>query len=216
MDLQKIICIYSIGPKIVTVAKEQFIAVPYSIAGNKDLNDGDKLTLSLIYSLYNNTQNVYISNNRLGSILGISRTAASERITKLENMGYIKCVRFKNKSNQKRYIVPIDMVGKANEVVGEPNRVVAKPNRVVGVPTTSSRHTDHQVVGEAGSIIYTLLDYKLEYILDYNIKLEELDSVDMEKLTPEQRGNFFQLKNYLIKTEKENEQTRNNRMEMEG
>lgn len=121
--------------------------VPYTILKNKELKDSDKITLSLIYSFHNNDKEIYISNNRLGDMLSISRTAASERITKLETLGYIKCNRVMINGKEKRTIVPLRMVGTPNGLVGTPNRI--------------SRSTDQSLVGEVGSIIYPLLNNKL-------------------------------------------------------
>jgi len=181
------------------MGKEQFLMVPYTILNNKELSDGDKFTLSLIYSFYNNDKNVYISNARLGERLGISRTAASERITKLEEMGYIKCNRTFVNGKQRRTIIPIRMVA-------TPTLLVGTPNILVGQPNSTSRSTDQLLVGEVGSIIYpSLLDNKLNNLLNTNITLEELDSININELTNEQRGTYFQLKNYLTKQLKENE-----------
>lgn len=181
------------------MAKEQFLSVPYTILNNKELSDGDKLTLSLIYSFYNNDKDMFMSNNKLGLRLGISRTAASERITKLEQLGYVKCERNFVNGKQQRTITPIRMVAIPTLIVGEPNTIVGTPNSI-------SRSTDPLLVGEVGSIIYPLLlDKSLDELLHTDITLEELECIDMNILTPDQRGTYFQLKNYKIKQLKENE-----------
>lgn len=191
------------------MAKEQFLSVPYTILNNKELSDGDKFTLSLIYSFYNNDKEIYISNNRLGERLGISRTAASERITKLEQLGYIKCDRTFVNGKQRRTITPLRMVA-------IPTLIVGQPNTIVGTPNSISRPTEQGLVGEVGSIIYpSLLDKPLDKLLHTGITLEQLELIDEKELTNEQRGNFFQYKNYLIKQLKENGKT-NDRMEMAG
>ena len=175
------------------MAKEQFLAVPYTILNNKELSDGLKFTLSLIYSFYNNDKQIFISNKTLGVRLGISRTAASERITKLEQLGYIKCERTTINNKQRRTIIPIKMVA-------EPNRLVATPNRVVGEPNTISRSTEQGLVGEPGSIIYpSLLDNELHTLLHTHITLEQLESINEKELTPDQRGKYYQLKTHLKK-----------------
>lgn len=143
--------------------EEQFTMLPYQLMRNKELKDGDKITLAIIYSFYNNDKVCYISNNMLGDMLGISRTAASERITKLETLGYIQCERTMVNGKERRTIVPLRMVS----LVGEPNPLVGKPTR-------TSRSTDPSLVGEVGSIILpSLLDKRLDKEL-YKEKLSKV------------------------------------------
>lgn len=108
--------------------EDKFLIVPYPILQNKELKDGDKMTLSLIYSFHNNNKEVYISNSKLGKMLGVSRTTASERITKLEKLGYILCKRVMVNGKERRTIVPLRMVP-------FPNQLVGVPNLLVGIPT---------------------------------------------------------------------------------
>jgi len=181
------------------MSKDNFLRVPYIILNNKELSDGEKLTLALIYSFHNNNMEVYMSNNTFAERLGVSRTTASERITKLEKLGYIKCERDFINRKQHRKIVPLKMVG-------EPNRLVDKPTRLVGKPNRVSRNTEQGLVGKPGSIIYpSLLDNKLDTLLDTHIRLEDLECINEKELTPDQRGNYYQLKTYLKKQLKENE-----------
>ena len=175
------------------MAKEQFLSVPYTILNNKELSDGDKFTLSLIYSFYNNDKEIFISNKTLGGRLGISRTAASERVTKLEALGYIKCDRTYVNGKQRRTIIPLRMVAIPNIIVGTPTLIVAEPNSI-------GRSTEQGLVGEVGSIIYPLLlDKSLDELLHTDITLEELECIDEKVLTPEQRGKYYQLKTHLKK-----------------
>lgn len=157
-----------------TKKEEQFLKVPYTILRNKELKDSDKTTLSLIYSFFNNEKEMYMSNNKLGYMLGISRTSASERITKLETLGYIRCDRVMVNGKEKRTIVPLKMVGTPNELVGTPNELVGTPNLLVGTPNGISRSTDTSLVGEPGSIIYPLLLDKVLNKLKENIPDKEL------------------------------------------
>lgn len=181
------------------MSKENFLSVPYTILNNKELSDGDKLTLSLIYSFHKSKKEMYMSNTTLGIRLGISRTAASERVTKLERLGYIKCERTFLNNKQRRIIVPLRMVA-------EPNKVVGTPNSIVGQPNSISRETDQGLVGEVGSIIYpSLLDKSLDKLLDTHITLEELEGIDVNNLTPDQRGKYYQLKTHITKKLKQNE-----------
>lgn len=186
------------------MSKEQFLSVPYSILKNKELSDGEKLLLSLIYSYHNSKKEFFMSNSVIGERVGCSRTAASKRITQLEEMGYIKCeYTYKNNSKEvdKRFIVPIQVVPKSNRVV--PKVSVGSDNTPQG-----SSQSCAKVVPKPGSIILPLLlDNTLDKLLDTNITLEQLELINEKELTPDQRGNYFQLKNYIIKQLKENEQT---------
>lgn len=148
-----------------TKKEEQFLMVPYTILQNKELKDSDKMTLALIYSFHNNNKEMYMSNNKLGYMLGVSRTTASERVTKLETLGYIKCERTMVNGKEKRTIVPLRMVSIPNEVVGTPNVLVGTPNLIVGEPNGISRSTDTSLVGEVGSIKYPLLNNELNETL---------------------------------------------------
>jgi DNA-binding Lrp family transcriptional regulator len=143
--------------KNMSTNQEQFLMVPFTILQNKELKDSDKMTLALIYSFHNNKKEIYISNNKLGYMLGVSRTTASERITKLESLGYIKCERVMINGKERRTIVPLKMVGEPKPLVGTPNLLVGKPNSI-------SRYSDTSLVGEVGSIIYPLLNNELNKI----------------------------------------------------
>ena len=170
--------------------------IPYSVLESKVLNDGEKITLMLIYSYHNNEKQFYMSNAVIGERIGCSRTAVSKRITKLEKMGYIKCdYTYKNNSKEvdKRFIIPVQVVPKFNRVV---------PKVSIGVETTPQGSSSGfiEVVPEVGSIILpSLLDKTLNKILEYNITLEEIENINEKELTPDQRGMYFQLKNYLNK-----------------
>lgn len=155
--------------------QEQFLMVPYTILQNKELKDSDKMTLALIYSFHNNNKEVYISNNKLGYMLGVSRTTASERVTKLESLGYIKCERIMVNGKERRTIVPLKMVGEPKQLVGTPNMLVGTPNLLVGEPNDISRSTEPSLVGEVGSIKYPLLNNKLNN-LPHNSPHKELDN----------------------------------------
>jgi DNA-binding Lrp family transcriptional regulator len=158
-----------------TKKEEQFLMVPYTILQNKELKDGDKMTLSLIYSFHNNNKEMYMSNNKLGYMLGVSRTTASERVTKLETLGYIKCERVMVNGKERRTIVPLRMVSIPNELVGTPNVLVGSPNPLVGEPNSISRYSDTSLVGGVGSIIYPLLDNELNNEL-HTLPHKELDN----------------------------------------
>ena len=160
---------------------EQFLMVPYTILQNKELKDSDKMTLALIYSFHTNKKEMYMSNNRLGYMLGVSRTTASERITKLETLGYIKCQRVMVNGKERRTIVPLRMVGKPNMLVGTPNPLVGTPNDV-------SRYSDTSLVGGVGSIIYPLLNNELN-----KLQHKELYNKSFDELTPDERCELLKI-----------------------
>jgi DNA-binding Lrp family transcriptional regulator len=85
---------------------QQFLMVPYSILLDDNINDGDKLTLSLILSYSKMDKGCIISNRKLGKILNISPTAASERITKLKKLGYVNCINVTINNYTKRKVIP--------------------------------------------------------------------------------------------------------------
>ena len=154
--------------------EEQFLMVPYTILQNKELKDSDKMTLALIYSFHNNNKEIYISNTKLGYMLGVSRTTASERITKLETLGYIKCKRVMVNGKERRTIVPLKMVG-------EPKPLVGTPTPLVGTPNSTSRYSDQSLVGGVGSIIYPLLDKELDKVLDKELNNEFEKEISIEE-----------------------------------
>lgn len=184
------------------MAKEQYLKIPYSILESKLLNDGEKITLMLIHSYHNSKLQFYMSNTVLGERVGCSRTAASKRITKLEKLGYIECsYTYKNNSKEvdKRFIKPLQVVPKFNTVV---------PKVSLGSETIPQGSASGfvEVVPKVGSIILSsLLDKPLDKLLDKGITLEQLELIDEKQLTPDQRGNYFMLKNYITKQLKENE-----------
>lgn len=170
---------------------EQFLMVPHTILQNKELKDSDKMTLALIYSFRNNNKEVYISNNKLGFMLGVSRTTASERITKLETLGYIKCERVMVNGKERRTIVPLKMVG-------SPNRLVGTPNPLVGTPNGISRYSDTSLVGGVGSIIYPILDNELNKISDNELNKEKtiksfeyISTFKFDLLSEEERNQYL-------------------------
>jgi len=164
---------------------EQFLMVSYTILQNKELKDSDKMTLALIYSFHNNNKEIYISNNKLGYMLGVSRTTASERITKLETLGYIKCERIMINGKERRTIVPLRMVGSPNRLVGTPNPLVGKPNDV-------SRYSDTSLVGGVGSIIYPLLNNKLNKLQHKELD-KEIPNKPFDELTPDERCELLKI-----------------------
>jgi DNA-binding Lrp family transcriptional regulator len=181
---------------------EQFLMVPYTILQNKELKDSDKMTLALIYSFHNNNKEVYISNNKLGYMLGVSRTTASERVTKLETLGYIKCERVMVNGKERRTIVPLKMVG-------EPKPLVGTPNLLVGTPNSTSRYSDTSLVGGVGSIIYPILNKELNKLphnelnneISVEEQLQEVNYLISENNFPtnESRGKAFMLREKLLK-----------------
>ena len=139
--------------------EKQFLKIPYDILENKELNAGQKITLALVYSFYNNKKEMYMSYTKIALRTGVSRTTAVDRINSLRDMGYIET---KDIDNRKRIIIPLRMVEISTKVVDVPTKVVDIPTKVVDIPTSDSRHTDQEVVDVVGAIIYPILDKSLE------------------------------------------------------
>ena len=104
--------------------KEQFLMVPYSILLDDNLNDGDKITLSLILSYSKMDKGCIISNGMLGRILNISPTAASERITKLKKLGYILVKQVTINNYTRRKVIPNIPFGLDEDLLKDKLKVV--------------------------------------------------------------------------------------------
>jgi len=134
--------------------KEQFLMVSYSLLNIKDLKDGDKLLLALIQSLDKAKNGCLISNSYLGKLFNISRTAASERITKLKGLGYIETSSYTFNNKTFRKIIP---TFKEKESV--------KLNEVVGEVKGDSRSSLNPPSSEVGTIILDSLNQSLDKTL---------------------------------------------------
>jgi DNA-binding Lrp family transcriptional regulator len=136
------------------MVKEQFLMVPYSLLSIKDLKDGDKLLLSLIQSLNKTNNGCLISNKYLGKLFNISRTAASERVSKLKSLGYIETSSYTFNNKTFRKIIPtFKEMESVNlmEVVGEVER--------------DSRLSLNPHITKLGTIISDTLDKSLDKTL---------------------------------------------------
>ena len=96
-----------------TKKEEQFTMIPHSLMSNKDLTDQDKLTLSVILSFIKNGKEVFIGNDTLGNMLGITKNAASIRVLRLEKIGCVS-LRYTYKEGKKevdkRYITLLSSI----------------------------------------------------------------------------------------------------------
>lgn len=63
--------------------------IPIEILEDEKLDNTDKLLLSEIYSFVENNKNCFASNAHFGKLLGLTKGAASKRITKLSKLNYI-------------------------------------------------------------------------------------------------------------------------------
>ena len=97
--------------------ENQFLKVPYPVLELKDLNGDDKLMLCLIIS-YHMKNGCTASNQYFADKFGYSKTSASERITKLKNLGYIQTSSHTHNNKTYRKIIPIDWSDKLKGVVG--------------------------------------------------------------------------------------------------
>lgn len=66
-----------------------FLQIPNSILENTELDGDNKILLSKIIELHKRAGSCFASNNTFGNLIGMSRTSASKRITKLRDLGYI-------------------------------------------------------------------------------------------------------------------------------
>lgn len=67
------------------------IWIPIELMNDKKLDWSNKVLLSEIYSLVKLENGCIASNNHFADLLGINKSAASKRISQLENLGYVTC-----------------------------------------------------------------------------------------------------------------------------
>lgn len=97
--------------------EDKFLKVSDAILELKDLNGDDKLMLCQIIA-YHVNNGCIASNQYFADRLGYSKTAASERITKLKKLGYIQTNSHTYNNKTYRKIIPIDWTKRKKEVVG--------------------------------------------------------------------------------------------------
>ena len=68
--------------------KEQFLMVPHTILGLKNLDGDNKLLLAKIISLHQLKDGCIMSNGYIGKMLGLNKSSASRRIGKLIKLNY--------------------------------------------------------------------------------------------------------------------------------
>ncbi len=74
------------------------IWIPIDLINDKKLDWANKALLSEIYSLANLENGCIASNQHFAQLLGVNKSAASKRVTKLEKLGYITCAnQYKNR-----------------------------------------------------------------------------------------------------------------------
>lgn len=66
-----------------------YLQIPNYILENVELDGDNKILLSKIIELHKRGGSCFASNNTFGNLIGMSRTSASKRITKLKELGYI-------------------------------------------------------------------------------------------------------------------------------
>lgn len=66
-----------------------YIRIPIDVLKDNNLNDGEKLLLSLLIFMSNGVNNCYPSNNYLAKFLNVSKKTISVRVNSLKNKGYI-------------------------------------------------------------------------------------------------------------------------------
>lgn len=136
-----------------TKKEEQFTMIPHSLMSNKDLTDQDKLTLSVILSFIKNGKEVFIGNDTLGNMLGITKNAASIRVLRLEKIGCVS-LRYTYKEGKKevdkRYITLLSSIP---QVSSTKQRVSSHRRRGIVSETKGYRPTDEEVSSKQGGII---------------------------------------------------------------
>lgn len=194
---------------ISTKQEETFTMIPHSLMSRKDLTDQDKLTLGVILSFIKNGKEVFIGNDTLGNMLGITKNAASIRILRLEKIGCIS-LRYTYKEGKKevdkRYITLLSTTPQ----VSSPKQEVSSHRQRGIVPETKGyRPTDEEVSSKQGGIIQpdntnvldkelNKLPHKVLYKENPSVEelIKELNEINyvIEKdlfLTPEDRGTAF-------------------------
>ena len=115
-----------------------FTPIYHSLLAQPNLTDADKITISIILSWTENERECYMGNDYLGEFMGITRTAASKRITRLKNLGIIY-VRYTYKKGKrevdKRFITIndqfLEILGVSPERIGvSPQRIGVSPERI--------------------------------------------------------------------------------------
>lgn len=71
--------------------KKKGLWIPKEILDDEQLDWTNKILLSEIYSLSKLEKGCFASNQYFGDFLGIEKSAASKRISKLKKLGYISC-----------------------------------------------------------------------------------------------------------------------------
>jgi hypothetical protein len=99
--------------------KEQFLMVPHTILGLKNLDGDNKLLLAKIISLHQLKDGCIMSNGYIGKMLGLNKSSASRRIGKLIKLNYIETQNiYKDKVCIGRKIIPTIDRGIVLERVG--------------------------------------------------------------------------------------------------
>jgi len=98
---------------------QQFLMVPQSILELKNLDGDNKLILAKILSLHQLKNGCIMSNGYIGKMLGLHKSSASRRISKLIKLNYIRTENiYKDKVCIGRKIIPTIDKGIVLERVG--------------------------------------------------------------------------------------------------
>lgn len=84
-----------------------FTQIPSYVMSSKELNSTDKCVYGVIYTMLNTTRKCFMSNERIGNDIGLSKKTVSKTITKLVRAGLLNVrLTYKNgtKEVDKRYI----------------------------------------------------------------------------------------------------------------
>ncbi|TFV94490.1 helix-turn-helix domain-containing protein [Algoriphagus kandeliae] len=106
--------------------------IPIEILEDKNLNSTEKILLSEIYSLTELQDGCFASNDHFGQLLGITKGAASKRIKKIKEKGYI---------NTKDVYEKKSCVGRFITKVENPKKVKTETNQVLHKSTSLRKQT---------------------------------------------------------------------------
>jgi DNA-binding Lrp family transcriptional regulator len=187
--------------------KKRHLQVWDYLLDNDELDLADVIIISKVISLSTTKNGCYITNGALGKLIRIKEEAnVSRRITKLERLGYIKCKHIamdKNSNKTKRFIYPTYENGLSLKT----SRVVADDKGGCSVRQGVVVADDKGCMSLATSnntIYYTnLLNQPIiPSIIPLEIEFKELMPEEIDKLTGDERTEYYFKRNEFDKLNK--------------
>lgn len=120
---------------------ENFLQISNSILTITELDGDNKILLAKIIELHTRAGVCFASNNTFGNLIGLSRTSASKRITKLKELGYVTTEDvWEGKVQKGRIITPTFKQGSSQKKqVGSSNKQQGIVPKVQGGSSQSSK-----------------------------------------------------------------------------